>query len=72
MPEPTLLPRKMLMCTNNCVQYNKIKTTTNDPQITKPMRFAQLVNNYTYVTKMAPTRNIYKYKTPLFTNYHSK
>lgn len=72
MPEPSILPKQILMCNNNCVKYNKLKTSGNDPKITQRMRVAQLVNNYTYITKVDPTKPIYKYKTPLFTNYHSK
>lgn len=72
MPQPSPLPKKMLMCNNNDIQYKKIKTPGNDPQITQSMRFSQLVNNYTFVNTLPSTKNIYKYKTPLFTNYHSK
>ena len=42
------------LCRNNCVQFNKLKTSSNDPTITKAMRYSQLVNNYTY-TKLQLT-----------------
>ncbi len=69
MSESTLLPKKILICLNNCVQYNNIKTSTNDPSITQSMRYSQLVKNRAYVTSLPPPNKIYSYKTPLFTRH---
>ena len=62
---------KIPMCQsiNTCVLYKHKKTNTNDPTITQAMRYSQIVNNYSYTKH---NNIIYPYKTPLFTNYHSK
>jgi len=62
----------MSICDKNCIGYNKLKTGGNDPNITKAMRYSQLVTNYSYRNIETPTKEIYSYKTPLFTNYYSK
>jgi len=72
-----IMPRQlknsdMSICTKNCVQYNSLKTAANDPTLTKAMRYAQLVKNYSYRNVETPSKLIYQYKTPLFTNYFSK
>ena len=63
---------KMLLCDNNCVQYNKIKTSGNDPSITKAMRYSQLVNNYNYRNLKTHYKENFSQKTPIFTKYYSK
>jgi hypothetical protein len=41
-------------------------------QISKAMRYSQLVNNYTLVKEIPRQKVIYPYKIPIFTNYFSK
>lgn len=60
--------KPICIITNNCISYNKLKSGGNDPSITKAMRFSQLVKNSNYAT-IQPPKNIYPYKTPLFTTY---
>jgi len=60
------------ICNKNCIQYNTLKTGGNDPSISKAMRYSQLVNNYSYRNVETPSKLIYQYKIPLFTNYFSK
>lgn len=60
------------ICKNNCVRYNKLVTGANDPTISKAMRYSQLVHNYSYRNVQAPSKEIYTYNTPKFTNYFAK
>lgn len=61
-----------MLCDKNCIQYNSLKSGGNDPSISKAMRYSQLVNNYSYRNVETPSKVIYQYNTPKFTNYFSK